>query len=78
MTGLQQYMPEEAKIGMSRLVAMGGKSIEQGAATTIWAATAKYLEGKGDCIWRTARLGSYGRKAVGGMGWDMHLGLLIK
>jgi NAD(P)-dependent dehydrogenase (short-subunit alcohol dehydrogenase family) len=47
MTDLQRHMPAEARIGLSRLVARGGKSPEQGAATTIWAATAKALGNKG-------------------------------
>ena len=34
MTNLQQHKPEEGKVGTSRLIAQGGKSPEQGAATT--------------------------------------------
>ena len=57
MTNLQQYMPQEARDGIYRLMAMGGKSLEQGAATTIWAATAKALEGKGGLYLEDCQVG---------------------
>jgi NAD(P)-dependent dehydrogenase (short-subunit alcohol dehydrogenase family) len=57
MTDLQRHMPEEAKVGLSRLVAIGGKSPEQGAATTVWAATAKVLEGKGGLFLEDCQIG---------------------
>lgn len=46
MTDLQKHVPQEAKAGMYRLMAIGGKSLEQGAATTTWVATAAVLEGR--------------------------------
>jgi NAD(P)-dependent dehydrogenase (short-subunit alcohol dehydrogenase family) len=57
MTALQRHMPQDAKAGMYRLMAMGGKSPEQGAATTTWAATAKALEGRGGLYLEDCQIG---------------------
>ncbi|KAJ2977762.1 hypothetical protein NQ176_g4186 [Zarea fungicola] len=58
MTDLQRHMSEEA-MGMFKGLESGFKSPQQGAATTIWAATAKELENEGgkyleDCHIATA------------------------
>lgn len=49
MTGLAKYLPSEMLESWSKDVEVGKvvKSVEQGAATTVWAAVAKDLEGKG-------------------------------
>lgn len=48
-TGLQKHVPEEMKKTWAEddATARSFKSLEQGAATTVWAAVAKELEGKG-------------------------------
>jgi NAD(P)-dependent dehydrogenase (short-subunit alcohol dehydrogenase family) len=47
LTDLQRHMSKEAKAGMEATDQDGWKSPEQGAATTVWAATSKALEDKG-------------------------------
>ncbi|MEV5568965.1 SDR family NAD(P)-dependent oxidoreductase [Spirillospora sp. NPDC052269] len=54
VTGLQRHIPQDELIGMgwadedgNRVVPSGWKTVEQGAATTIWAAVAPELAGKG-------------------------------
>lgn len=74
LTDLQRHMSQEAKTGISRLVAIGGKSPEQGAATTVWAATAKVLEGKGGWYLEDCQVGKpweekNGRYAPGYAPW---------
>ncbi|KIM95468.1 hypothetical protein OIDMADRAFT_133972 [Oidiodendron maius Zn] len=73
-TDLQRHMPQEAKVGMYRLLDLGGKTIEQGAATTVWAATAKALEDKGglyleDCQVSKKWVEENGRYAPGYAPW---------
>ncbi|KAE8377977.1 hypothetical protein BDV26DRAFT_304710 [Aspergillus bertholletiae] len=48
-TGLQQYVPKEQREAWEKdgAIASVWKTPEQGAATTVWAAVAKELEGKG-------------------------------
>ncbi|KAJ5294900.1 hypothetical protein N7508_009721 [Penicillium antarcticum] len=48
-TGLQQHVPDEVQQnwGADRSFALRWKSVEQGAATTVWAAVAKALEDRG-------------------------------
>jgi len=52
MTGLQVHMSQEEKINLGCIDKDGKvnphfKTVEQGAATTVWAATSKELDGKG-------------------------------
>ncbi|KAF4785052.1 oxidoreductase [Colletotrichum scovillei] len=49
LSGLQQHVPDELKEawGRNEALAKHWKSAEQGAATTVWAAVSKDLEGRG-------------------------------
>jgi NAD(P)-dependent dehydrogenase (short-subunit alcohol dehydrogenase family) len=55
LTGLQRYHGEEMKRRIGFILEDGSnnpamKSVEQGAATTVWAATAPGLEGRGGLV----------------------------
>ncbi|KAF2015360.1 NAD(P)-binding protein [Aaosphaeria arxii CBS 175.79] len=58
MTGLSQFLPEEALKSWADnpKTATHTKSVEQGAATSVWAATAKALEGKGGLYLEDAQI----------------------
>jgi len=49
MTNLGRHLPEDALAGLVKNAGLAKlwKSPEQGAATTVWAATAKALDGNG-------------------------------
>ncbi|KAH7126097.1 hypothetical protein EDB81DRAFT_765181 [Dactylonectria macrodidyma] len=46
-TSLAKHVPQEVKESMDKELALAKKSFEQGAATTVWAAVSKELEGRG-------------------------------
>ncbi|KAJ5669773.1 hypothetical protein N7462_010843 [Penicillium macrosclerotiorum] len=61
-TGLGKYLPEETIKGMlnNTTLMKAQKSIEQGAATTVWAALSRELEGKGGLYLNDCAVADYG------------------
>jgi NAD(P)-dependent dehydrogenase (short-subunit alcohol dehydrogenase family) len=68
LTGLQAHFPDDLKKMMEQYVAQHGKSLEQGAATTVWAATAKALEGKGGIYLEDCQVGKQWEEKSGRFG----------
>lgn len=67
-TPIQRHLPQSMiKAWKSPLTERNGKSVEQGAATTVWAVISKYLEGKGGLYLENCKVSSQAPEGVNGM-----------
>ena len=64
-TPLRRHLPQSTiKAWKSPVIERNGKSLEQGAATTVWAIISKHLEGKGALYLENCKVSSQAPEGV--------------
>ena len=68
VTPLHRHLPQSIiKAWKSPAIELNGKSVQQGAATTVWAVVSKYLKGKGGLYLENCKVSRQAPEGVNGM-----------